>query len=123
MGSEVRNWRVAKTRRATSWDSPATRGNLSELWAKGRPGGVRDQKLGRARDHGERHSPVSGRERSERARTTANDTARGQRHGERFSAYGSEARSNARVREGRNTGNSTKTETAWIQSDGFIANG
>ena len=37
------------------------RGKPSELWAKGRLGGVRGQKLGRARDHGERHSPVSGR--------------------------------------------------------------
>ena len=76
-GFRFQNWRMDKTRRATSWDSPVARGKPSELWAKGRPGGVRDQKRGRARDHGERYSPVSGRTlQGGRARTTANDTAR-----------------------------------------------
>ena len=76
-----------------------TRGNPSELWAKGRPGGSRSQKLGRARGHGERSSQVSGR--SPR-RPGANDSP--EQRGENPATYGASAGPPSRWAVGRREG-------------------
>ena len=68
-----------KSRWGGAEEHDTARSSPSELRAKGRPGGGRGQKLGRARARGERNSLVSGRAvavATDRARTTANDTAR-----------------------------------------------